>query len=901
MVIPVPAVGRDNGEPTDFAKKARPIMIILIILQFSLGCCRLYILDIFGGVWTIVLAFCGVWAYASGRGPYMGDLMFWGLVTFFCMWIFDLIMFLERVFKNNKPLFSGGTEETSSFRNNFASSTLIAALLIDITIPIFAIILYKERYSNIESHPILPDRSHDSISTGVTRSSGSSDHSGQHTSGASFTAFQDISQSPWFSITSEDAIYAAPIDHVLFGGHEHLVAHTNAEYAHKGLTQRDRLDSLTKTYAAMVRAFEKAGLDVFLESSCLIGFIRHNGNPIPWDMDIDIGFLEDECLNVFPNGNDDMYSKVSELLGPEYSVDKMGCDCGVDCEGDDGRMVGHVADKDTGFGVDIFSYARVTPDKLRPWQHDGRQWFERIRDRDDYTFPEEALLPLQNTTFAGVNGVLIPHNPRLFSSYEYGTNLEIHPFPWGFLAYSNLGPLGYCLAIIYLLIEFPDSWDDKRVPYWFYTALCLALFRGGLQSSVVGTCAINKYVPKPYMDEIFHIPQTQVYCDGHNFAEWDDHITTLPGLYFWAMATLGLIHAPCTVNNLRLFVSIVPTAIISIIVGLFIWSLGPPSHRILRTLTVLLYPTSFFYNNLYYTDTASTALVLATLYLHAHRRYILAGVVGAISVFCRQTNIVWLFGMALYHCLVEGLLPCIRTRKVDIHHLLTVVASLWTYILTGVGFIAFVVYNGSIVVGHKENHVASWHWAQIPYLILTVTFFMGPIVWLSIARYAIRAPKPLTDAFIIAICSIMLQFGTIAHPFLLADNRHFTFYLWRHVLTHRVVRLGIIPFAVAIIIRGTLNSPVGKRLFHKTDNRVAVWVFGLCCFLALVPSPLLELRYFNIPAMAVLLVYACCEDGLWMLYSTVGWMATINFISLLIFTERPFLSAATGELERFMW
>ena len=31
-------------------------------------------------------------------------------------------------------------------------------------------------------------------------------------------------------------------------------------------------------------------------------------------------------------------------------------------------------------------------------------------------------------------------------------------------------------------------------------------------------------------DEIFHVPQTQRYCAG-NWAEWDQKITTFPGLY----------------------------------------------------------------------------------------------------------------------------------------------------------------------------------------------------------------------------------------------------------------------------------------------------------------------------------------------------------------------------------
>ena len=39
------------------------------------------------------------------------------------------------------------------------------------------------------------------------------------------------------------------------------------------------------------------------------------------------------------------------------------------------------------------------------------------------------------------------------------------------------------------------------------------------------------------MDEIFHVPQAQKYCN-YKFDEWDPKITTLPGLYFISFACL---------------------------------------------------------------------------------------------------------------------------------------------------------------------------------------------------------------------------------------------------------------------------------------------------------------------------------------------------------------------------
>lgn len=85
------------------------------------------------------------------------------------------------------------------------------------------------------------------------------------------------------------------------------------------------------------------------------------------------------------------------------------------------------------------------------------------------------------------------------------------------------------------------------------------LFRGGLRPLLpfglvftlawLWLCFVSLHVPEPYLvrlyplpfslnlehdsdssqDEVFHIPQAQKYCDG-KWAEWDDKITTPPGL-----------------------------------------------------------------------------------------------------------------------------------------------------------------------------------------------------------------------------------------------------------------------------------------------------------------------------------------------------------------------------------
>ena len=47
----------------------------------------------------------------------------------------------------------------------------------------------------------------------------------------------------------------------------------------------------------------------------------------------------------------------------------------------------------------------------------------------------------------------------------------------------------------------------------------------------------NAKQPKPYMDEIFHVPQAQRYCH-YKFQDWDPKITTLPGIYLFSFLCL---------------------------------------------------------------------------------------------------------------------------------------------------------------------------------------------------------------------------------------------------------------------------------------------------------------------------------------------------------------------------
>jgi alpha-1,2-glucosyltransferase len=86
---------------------------------------------------------------------------------------------------------------------------------------------------------------------------------------------------------------------------------------------------------------------------------------------------------------------------------------------------------------------------------------------------------------------------------------------------------------------FPMSFSDGRFALLLYFV-----------SLPVVWWLINVAVTQPYMDEIFHVPQTQRFC-ALDFTHWDDKITTLPGLYLFS--TLFSFAAGCSVASLRFF------------------------------------------------------------------------------------------------------------------------------------------------------------------------------------------------------------------------------------------------------------------------------------------------------------------------------------------------------------
>lgn len=438
---------------------------------------------------------------------------------------------------------------------------------------------------------------------------------------------------------------------------------------------------------------------------------------------------------------------------------------------------------------------------------------------------------------------------------------------------------------------------------------------------------VDKAQPTPYMDEIFHVPQAQKYCAG-NFTEWDPMITTPPGLYIMSVALIQPVSQLlqverediCTTKILRM------TNMFFAVVNFFVLdALLRRIHqnsKISRGLTpsgtafsLSTFPVLFFFANLYYTDMGSTCFVLLAYLASQYSNHFLAAVFGSASLLFRQTNVVWvvfLAGTTFVRLLEKDALKSQNQAKqlnksylsavqvainyaLDVKNMVKMIACLWLYGIVVLGFLIFVFINKGIVLGDKEHHQAVFH---IPQLFYFAAFTMGlaaPFLlsFDKVGRFlkSLRGNGWLFLLLFAFMLAAVHQF-TYVHKYLLADNRHIPFYVWRKIYQrHELVRYILVPGYVY----------AGWSIFDSLAGNSLLWrlIYMICLVVACVPQKLLEFRYFILPFIIFRLNVH--PQAKWKSLVELLLYCAINGTMLYLFLMKPFTWEGNPEEQRFLW
>ncbi|PHH78632.1 hypothetical protein CDD82_2935 [Ophiocordyceps australis] len=469
--------------------------------------------------------------------------------------------------------------------------------------------------------------------------------------------------------------------------------------------------------------------------------------------------------------------------------------------------------------------------------------------------------------------------------------------------------VAYCAPLLAFAIHMAST-RKSPLPHGSLPLLLLAIFGA---SSFLWYRGVSTTLSDAYLDEVFHIPQAQKYCKGR-FREWDDKLTTPPGLYILSMVpvmTLKLLGfrdwiSACSASGLRAF-NALGLLVVGYLAMLCRWQIeeaanpGPAplpisEYAFHTAVNILLFPILFFFSGLYYTDVVSTAVVAGALLNHLGRvarprtswaNDWLTVALGTLALLMRQTNIffvlVYMGGLEAIHAVKRPRLqraheprdmtlwqrlkflggqyslghvhdpPLSQAWPDDV--LLTatslaiavvcnpvrVARHIWPHLAVLVIFGGFVAWNGGVVLGDKTNHVATTHLAQMLYIWPLFVFFSLPLflpVLLPVTRafktFASHKNKALdgvgneqgnrhesilprqsetipqvptsvkmciwaTHLVGTAVLSaLVVRYNTIIHPFTLADNRHYMFYIFRYTIRRSLLirYLLILPYTL---------------------------------------------------------------------------------------------------------
>lgn len=137
--------------------------------------------------------------------------------------------------------------------------------------------------------------------------------------------------------------------------------------------------------------------------------------------------------------------------------------------------------------------------------------------------------------------------------------------------------------------------------------------------------------------------------------------------------------------------------------------------------------------------------------------------------------------------------------------------------------------------------------------------------------------------------------NTYYHPYLLADNRNFRFYLFRRTL----LRYDWAKFAAILVY-----FPAGWLLYTSLEHKSVLWVFAYTVAVAggLVGAGLVEFRYFVLGWVIWRLNLSTQTDGNRVRrWGEIFWFLALDFWSAYVFFNWGFKWEQYEDLQRFMW
>jgi len=230
--------------------------------------------------------------------------------------------------------------------------------------------------------------------------------------------------------------------------------------------------------------------------------------------------------------------------------------------------------------------------------------------------------------------------------------------------------------------------------------------------------------------------------------------------------------------------------------------------------------------------------------------------------------------------LVLGLSMLLADPKRLLATLAEVAETAGGFICVWLVFAACAVRNGGLALGDKEAHAVVFHPTQLLYFSAFSLAFSWPFCltrWRACLAWTKRHWIAATVATLVTL-GIVGGF-TLAHPYLLADNRHYTFYVWRRIVART-------EWSKYLLVPVYLYGAFCIMHALRRTNVIFMLTFPIFAALSLSPQLLLEFRYFILPYFFYRLQVK--PAVWWKLAAEAAMYTLVNVFTVLIFVYKPF-------------
>lgn len=176
------------------------------------------------------------------------------------------------------------------------------------------------------------------------------------------------------------------------------------------------------------------------------------------------------------------------------------------------------------------------------------------------------------------------------------------------------------------------------------------------------------------------------------------------------------------------------------------------------------------------------------------------------------------------------------------------------------------------------------------------TLCFGFTIWIPQIGFFLESLKSIKFLKWYLLAAVLLlfiiKFNTLVHPYLLADNRHYIFYIWnRFYGKYDWAKYAVIPVYIAGL------SMILKSIEHNTVGFKILFVVSLLFSLCL--QRLIELRYFLIPYLILRLNVKHRSVRNVMLELVIN--LTVNVLTFYLFFTKEIFWHNYLEPQRIIW